>query len=375
PRGVAGLVQAVHSDKVAVANSIGSGLLESPAFLEYLPRLADELLHRDLILPNVSTWWGGRPEPLTRAVTELDDYVVLPAFSGAGGSGFDPAAGAELDPHGRQRLLDRMKQRPEQYAIQQPFVGSTCPTLIDRRLQPRHLVVRTFVTFDGDQFTVMLGGLARTTSSPTPSSLVLPNPSASKDVWVVSAGPVSQVTLLSPTGQPMELRRGANDLPSRVADDMLWLGRYVERTEGLVRLLRAVLTRLGSEADPNAIVEFPTLLSILSELGHLPADFARHRPPLWWVALDKEIQSVLFDKDRPSSLRSTTDNLHNVASSVRDRMSLDAWQILRRIQEDLASSDPKNTPLAESLLILNRLVMTLTAFSGMATESMTRTQG
>ena len=48
--GVPGLVQAVRSGNVAVANALGTGLLETPALLAFLPRLCRDLLGEDLRL-------------------------------------------------------------------------------------------------------------------------------------------------------------------------------------------------------------------------------------------------------------------------------------------------------------------------------------
>ena len=51
--GVPGLVQAVREETVAVANALGTGVLQAPAFLPFLPALCRHLLGEDLRLPSV----------------------------------------------------------------------------------------------------------------------------------------------------------------------------------------------------------------------------------------------------------------------------------------------------------------------------------
>ena len=65
--GVPGLVQAVRSGTVSVANALGSGLAESPAYAAFLPGLCKELLGEELKMPTVATWWCGQEKPLAYA--------------------------------------------------------------------------------------------------------------------------------------------------------------------------------------------------------------------------------------------------------------------------------------------------------------------
>ena len=69
----------------------------------------------------------------------------------------------------------------------------------------------------------------------------------SKDTWMLSDQPVEQFSLLAQRQANQRLHRGGRDLPSRTADNLFWLGRYTERAEGAVRLLRSLVIRLGGE--------------------------------------------------------------------------------------------------------------------------------
>jgi len=66
--GVPGLIAVVRAGKVVIANALGSGVLESAAWMGFIPAAAERLLGEKLRLPSVATWWCGEKLAL--------DYVV-----------------------------------------------------------------------------------------------------------------------------------------------------------------------------------------------------------------------------------------------------------------------------------------------------------
>jgi hypothetical protein len=100
------------------------------------------------------------------------------------------------------------------------------------------MVMRAHVTAAGDSFAVMAGGLTRFNAAADTPDVSMQSGGGSKDTWVLAAGSVNQLSLLPSPAQPLELSRAGGELPSRVADNFFWLGRYTERAEGLTRLLR-----------------------------------------------------------------------------------------------------------------------------------------
>jgi len=126
-------------------------------------------------------------------------------------------------------------------------MSCTAPALVDNQLQPRRFVVRCYLAASGDSFTMMDGALTRITPSIESQVVSLQHGGGSKDTWILSDAPVSHTTLLPVGAQPLPFSRGAGDLPSRIADDLFWLGRYVERAEMQVRLARAAYRRLIEE--------------------------------------------------------------------------------------------------------------------------------
>jgi uncharacterized circularly permuted ATP-grasp superfamily protein len=262
--GVPGLVQAVLAGNVAVANALGTGLLETPALLAFLPGLCRHFLGEDLRLPSVATWWCGERVACEYVLAHLDELVIKPALAS---TRLEPVFVDELSRVQREELIVRIRARPGDYVGQQRLTLSTTPVLEGKRLQPRHLVLRTYLAAHDDSFLMMPGGLTRVSAAADTMVVSMQRGGGSKDTWVLSDAPVSEVSLLQPGGQPVALNRGGNDLPSRVADNLYWLGRYVERAEALTRLLRAVFVRLTETSGLEESRELPVLLRTVTELS------------------------------------------------------------------------------------------------------------
>jgi len=97
---------------VLVANSLGSGLLESGMLLGFLPRLAERLLASRCKMPSVATWWCGEPASLEDALARLKRLIIKPAFTQLR---FNPVFGQSLTTEARDELAARMRARPNDY--------------------------------------------------------------------------------------------------------------------------------------------------------------------------------------------------------------------------------------------------------------------
>ncbi len=197
----------------------------------------------------------------------------------------------------------------------------------------------------------------------------------------------------------MELTRGGNELPSRVADNLYWLGRYADRAEGLTRLLRGILVRLTERSGLAEAPELPALLRALPHWSESDPGFAEELAQGRLPIPDEELLRTIHDPHRPDSLVSVLNSLARVAGHVRDRISTDMWRVLRDLNQQLSVAsrplpvvrkrlttdnwqlatddlwDGARRTLSDELEVLDRTVLTLAAFSGLAMESVTRGQG
>lgn len=361
--GVPGLLEAVREGNVTIANALGSGLLQGPAFLPFLPGLCRFFLDEELTLPSVQTWWCGQPKELKYVLDHLAELVIKPAFPSLRA---EPVFARELSGDELAKLAADIAANPMQFVAQDHVVSYTAPVLLNEEMQARRFVVRAYLAAANDSFTVMPGGLTRITGSPDSLVVSLQKGGGSKDTWVIADGPVSQVTLLAPSSQPLELSRGGGDLPSRVADDLFWLGRYVQRAEGTVRMTRSALGRIMDQSglESSRTIE-PLVRALLGRGG-----------PKIGARSEHGLISEVFAPLRAGGLRSTIGHVQGLARVLRDRISGDAWRILQTIERDVSdfSGDVEDDLAAGVLELLNRLVAGFAAFVGLATDSMTRGQ-
>jgi uncharacterized alpha-E superfamily protein len=368
--GVAGLVQVVRAGKVAIANALGSGVLETAAVLPFLPGLCRHLLGEDLSLPSVPTWWCGQPLEREHVIAKLDDMVLKPAFSRGHR---DPVFGAALSRREREALVDEIRAHPHEFVGQTALSLSTAPAWTGTRLEARAIVVRAYtaVTAAGDGYAVMPGGLTRVASGPQSMVVSVQRGGGSKDTWILSESPVAPVSLLAPAGSPLPIERAPKDLSSRVADNLFWLGRYAERCESVVRVFRAATSRLVEATSIEDAPELKAMVRAMATLQLLPLD----APACASIAeLEAVVLAALVDEARQPGLRDTLGQLRHVAWLLRDRLSGDAWRILNQLHQDLRG-DVACERAGDALVLLNRIVLTLAAFSGVEAENMTRGHG
>ncbi len=377
--GVAGLVEAVRAGNVAVANALGSGVVESPGFMPFLPGLSMRLLGETLELPSVATWWCGQPAAGDYVRNNLDFLVIKPSFPGLG---MEPVFGGHTSGEERRSLLDRMQDRPWNFTGQEVVNLSTAPVWSQDSLESRRVVLRAYVARSGDSWVVMPGGLARVSPSLDSPVVSMQRGGGSKDAWVLSDGPVDEFSLVRPRHEPVAIVRGAAQaLPSRAADDLYWLGRYAERSENLARILRSILVRLTAEGGPanhamwNALVE--THAALESEDSRLGED-DRQQHLDFTLDFEQEILSLIFEEQRRDSLNSNMNRAWRTAASVRDRLSNDLLRVvsqfssLARVDNDVAWG---YVPPPDALIVLNRCLASLASVRGIEMENITRGAG
>jgi len=375
--GVPGLLQAVRAGNLSVANALGSGVLEHPGLMAYLPTLCQELMGEELLLPDIPTWWCGAPGGLERALADLDGLVIKQADQNADRRLLFPAA---MEPAQRDALCERMRADPGRYVAQEHVAASTAPSLIAGRIEPRPTILRSFLVAEDDGYAVMPGGLSRVTPPRDASRASGTLGSLAKDTWVLASEPELRETLLVSNELQTPAVVHESEVSSRVADNLFWIGRYAERAEGLVRLLRVTIFKLAERPElvPGEAAEC-CLRSLLEALTRQSLSFpgfvgegagARLADP------GPEILSLISDPKRIGGLPQTLWALGQAAWSVRDRLSTDTWRVVNDVElrmRELSRHPPQE--LARALDVLDPLVTSLVAFAGLTLENMTHNEG
>jgi uncharacterized alpha-E superfamily protein len=286
------------------------------------------------------------------------------------------ATGETID---RVELIDQIRHSGHDFIGQEPLNASTSPLLAadDAELRPAPIVVRFYVAATANGYQVLPGGLARVPGAAAGYAGQMPESEVSKDTWVLSAEPVDEFSLMAQQHEEGRLRRSGRDLPSRAADHLFWLGRYTERAEAAVRLLRSLVIRLQGETGGSRLPVSPErVAALLIAHKHLPPRRGRRAAQLGVGAVQTELWSILFDSDSRDGLATVLGNVRRTAEVVRERLSFDAYRILTEltnVPEDWSVGSRRDTESA--LRLLNRLIQYLAAFSGMAMENMTRGYG
>lgn len=366
--GVAGLVQAVRKGSVHVANGLGSGVVEARALMGFLPALGERLLGEAMILPNVATWWCGQPRERAVVLERFDEMSIAPAFRSAGG-GLDagPVVVADLPAAEKAALRRRIEARGMDYVGQEVVRLSTTPVFQNGRLQPRPMTLRVFAAATPDGWKVMPGGFCRISDERDARAVSMRSGVRSSDVWVTSDAPVDQVSLL-PAPDRITIRRVTGTLPSRAADNLFWLGRYLERTEATLRLVRALLGRLiDTDAAQGRNETLKRLANLLVAWGASPG--GRGQTPAG------QASAALHALDEYGSAIATVREARRTASVIRERLSVDAWRLFGDMQDQLTLAEGRKPSEGEAYEIADRALKSLAAFSGLSQENMVRGPG
>jgi len=378
--GVPDLFEALSHGGVAMANRPGAEVLEAPAFAAFMPGLFSRLLGEEPILPNVATWWCGQPREAQDVRARLDQLMITPAF-GQSVEGLPhgrPVAGASLDAEARAALLAAMERRPVDYCGQEIVSLSTTPALIAEEFVPRAFTVRAFVARDAQgQWTVMPGGFARLSSSREMHTTLMGEGDISADVCVVDPAPgadtvrgpmlsalppgTARITPASALATPQAVRRGGGILASQAADNLFWFGRYVERAEAGVRVIRAVL---GSSIDVDAAAGhnpevIARLVGLMVSRGALSPDQAA-------LPVPQACRAALADPALPGSLASLMAAIRATGLTLRDRFTTDFWRIASRPLPMFDGQRP-----GVMLRAARELLERLAALSGLMAENFT----
>jgi uncharacterized circularly permuted ATP-grasp superfamily protein/uncharacterized alpha-E superfamily protein len=368
--GVPGLVDALRADGVVVGNALGSGVLEAPALMSFMPMLSRKLLGEDLRLPNIATWWCGQPLERRAVIDDMDHLAIAGAFGNSvlGAPPSQPVVGASLTREDQQRLAAAIERRGVDFVGQEVVKLSTTPVWQDGRLTPRPFVLRVYAALTPNGWTVMPGGFCRIAPSADARAVSMGVGTQSADVWVLADEPVQMVTLL-PSDENVRIRRVMGNLPSRAADNLFWFGRYLERAEATLRLLRSFAGKLvETDAQTTAagwVVR--RLRRLFVAWGAVPEEDT--------PADNLALATLVLHGDSYGSARSLVHDASRAASFIRERLSADAWRLMGDLEAIVTQDETTAVTEAEAFERADAALRVLSAISGLAQENMIRGAG
>jgi uncharacterized circularly permuted ATP-grasp superfamily protein/uncharacterized alpha-E superfamily protein len=347
--GVPGLLAAVRAGNVMVANALGSGALESAAWLGFVPGAAKQLLDEQLHLPSLATWWCGERPALDYVLENFERLVIKPAFPN---QRMEPSFGRDLKWADRTELLQRIRLRPYAYVAQERVALSQAPVWRAGAVPgftAKSLSMRVYAIASSSGYQVMRGGLVRIAGDTSADVVSTQRGGGSKDVWVLGASDDSQAAVTRSKQLRSSVRH--NELPSSLVENLFWLGRYAERCEAKTRLLRATLS---VRTDVHTWV---AVLAYCHEIGVLNSR--------------SQADMGAFDPANSQSVAADLLRLGWSATQVRSRLSAEHWRAVSVVQRHLQEATPR-TDMRETL---DRLLLSLAAMAGFALDDMSQDEG
>src|SRR5216683_1230231 len=334
-------------------------------YLGFLPSLSQRFFGEDLKMPHIATWWCGQKSAREEVLSRLDQVAIEGAYGrGVPGFGRGPVLASELSASERERLKTAIHDRGIDYVGQELVRLSTTPVWDNGRITPRPFVLRVFAAATPGGWIMMPGGFCRIADQLDARAVSMGEGARAADVWVVSDKAISTATLLQ-SGDNVRIRRIAGWVPSRAADNLFWLGRYLERAEAALRLVRALGTQRdpgkGSATFPHSVERIQRLLVTWGAVSQA----TRAQPA-------KVAAEALQSEDKFGSALSLVRAAQRTATSLRERLSPDAWQVITEMAERLAQeADDDDAVIVAAELTLQELA----SFAGLAQENMNRAAG
>ncbi|MFL5285722.1 MAG: circularly permuted type 2 ATP-grasp protein [Rhodopila sp.] len=370
--GVPGLLDSIRGGFVRMVNDAGTALVEAPALAAFLPTLARRLLGEDLRLPSQATLWLGEGAVVRTVLRDLEGWVVRAATDG----GSPPVVPMMLSAVERAELAARMEADPAGFAASVAPTPSLAPCSGPRGLDARPVALRMFLAFDGARWRALPGGLARALSEEDALAGRLPRNAVSKDVWVMAdetSFAYSPFALATPM---LPIRRTTGDLPSRIADNFYWLGRYLERLEEGARLQQAAIARiLRPSPTAREVSELQILVACLSSVRMMDPEDAS----VLGVGM---LAGAVMKAFRPNGgMRRVLAHVARQVETLRDRLTGEMHSVLTRSLRELGDR-MRHLPTesnVRSLEVASHLTSEILEFAatvaGLAAENMVRGGG
>jgi uncharacterized circularly permuted ATP-grasp superfamily protein/uncharacterized alpha-E superfamily protein len=395
--GPAALLRSCRDRPGLVVNPIGSALAQNRGLGAYLPALCQHCLGEDLMLADAPRMWLGEAAAQRHVIHDLANagqaepdqecLIIRAAQEGTGRPG-QAALGRDsrmMSRSERENLLAEIALRGATLVAEEKIGFSSGPVFTGTSLMPKPFAMRLFVAHTADGYQAMPGGLAMTVDPERAVALSAAD-GQTRDVWVTSdAAAPPHISLWRPTIEAVRIERSQRVVQSRVADNLFWLGRYCERADWTLRVLRSGLRRLDDDNAGAALSSglatglgngrraAAKCLNTLLADGPARAAIVSDRPGT--AEMEQLCRNLIAGGSSYRTVAQTCAGLYRVAHLTRDRLSLEAWQTLAKFRPGDVWLTSLVAPAPQLLEQLDEGLGALAAFNGLMHENMTRNVG
>jgi uncharacterized alpha-E superfamily protein len=374
--GVAGLMEVVRLQNVAIVNPVGSGILENPGLIPFMNSICKYFLNEELILPQIASWWCGQQKERKFVLDHLPNLVVKRIDRTHRENIY---FGEFLTKSELKNLKIEILKAPYQFVAQENINFSTAPNFVGEHLEPRKIVCRTFSIAKNNGYSVMPGGLVRVAAEREELLVSNQKGGTSKDFWVVSDKKQYNIQHYSWHRTTANTFSGINDVPSDTAENLYWSGRYLGRTIVTARYLRMVLNQMANVQFNNRKSESESLRILFQSVTNITSTFPGFTGENEEIAMLnplKEIESVILDQTKIGSFAQSISSFYYSYYSLRNLWSRDMWRVFDSIQklwQNLKNEDKYTIPVL--VKFFDRIITRLIAFMSLTEESILVKQG
>ncbi len=368
--GVAGLVNVVRKDNLSMINPIGVGILENIGLNPFMKNIAKYLLDEELILPQIATWWCGQKKELNFVLQNIKNLIIKKIDKT---DNIEIYFGNKLNDKQLNDLIKEIKKNPTYYVGQEIIDFSTTPCFSKDKIEPRNTVIRAFSYLDENEYQVMPGGLIRV--SPSKDSLVVSNQKGgtSKDLWIL--GKDENLTTNSIFKNRTFIDSRLENISTKRAENLFWMGRYLTRAITTARMIRFNLKNMlniNRYDDKNSNNTSNILNIALTHLTMSYPGFLDEKA----ISATNEIISLIKDKTRAGTLSFTISLLSNLNASVKNLLTIEAWRIYERMQKEWNIYNKREVLTnKDHINELDKLLIYLMAYKELIDESIFKEQG
>ena len=370
--GVAGLVNVIRKDNLSMINPIGVGILENIGLNPFMKNIAKFLLNEELILPQIATWWCGQEKELDFVLENIKNLIIKKIDRT---DNIEVYFANDLNEEELNILIEKIQNNPHYYVGQEIIDFSTTPSFTKGKVEPRNTVIRAFSYLHQEKYHVMPGGLIRV--SPSKDSLVVSNQKGgtSKDLWILGKDDDFSGNSIFKNRSFIDSR--LENISTKRAENLFWLGRYLTRSITTARMIRFNLKsmlNLNRYDDHTNSKQTNKILN--NALTHLTMSYPGFLDDKTATLPMKEIISLIRDKNRAGTLSFSITMLSDLNASVKNLLTMEAWRIYEKMQKEWNSYSKKDISTnKEHINELDKLLIYLMAYKELIDESIFKEQG
>ena len=370
--GVAGLVNVIRKDNLSMINPIGVGILENIGLNPFMKNIAKFLLNEELILPQIATWWCGQEKELDFVLENIKNLIIKKIDRT---DNIEVYFANKLNNEELKNLIEKIQNNPHYYVGQEIIDFSTTPSFTKGKVEPRNTVIRAFSYLHQEKYHVMPGGLIRV--SPSKDSLVVSNQKGgtSKDLWILGKDDDFSGNSIFKNRSFIDSR--LENISTKRAENLFWLGRYLTRSITTARMIRFNLKsmlNLNRYDDHTNSKQTNKILN--NALTHLTMSYPGFLDAKTATLPIKEIISLIRDKNRAGTLSFSITMLSDLNASVKNLLTMEAWRIYEKMQKEWNNYNKKEISTnKEHINELDKLLIYLMAYKELIDESIFKEQG